>query len=130
MKNFLTRLPAWTLTVVVSIAILYLTLVPRPVPDDMIPPIPGLDKIVHALMFGGLAGAIVLDRTRRHGCSRLRPLASLAAVIAMAAGGVIELLQGAMGMGRGMEVTDFIADGIGAWLGAVTAVALSRKLFR
>lgn len=129
MKKLLTRLPAWTLTITVSLVILYLTLVPRPIPAEMVPMFPGADKIVHGIMFGALAGAIVLDRFRRYGCGRARVFTALAALIAFVAGGVIELLQGAMDMGRGREVMDLVADGIGAWLGAVLAAAIGNKMF-
>ena len=44
------RLPAFTATVIVIVVILYLTLVPRPLPDTGISLFQGADKIVHAAM--------------------------------------------------------------------------------
>lgn len=124
-------IPRWVPTGAVSASIMYLTLVPRPLPDDMPELFPGADKVVHALMFGALAGAIVLDRRRGSDSLRWGRVALWSAVIASAAGGVIELLQGAMGMGREGDWMDFIADIIGAAIGAVigglTSEVLAKK---
>lgn len=128
LSRLLYRLPPWLLTIVVSVAILYLTLVPRPVPQEMILPFPGFDKIVHGLMFFALAGAIVIDYTRRRRCSRLRLVTSLAAAIAISAGAAIELLQRLMALGRSMDAADILADALGALLGSLLAAALARRL--
>lgn len=128
-KRTLQRWPPWILTIIVSLAILYLTLVPQPLPDDTPKLFPGADKVVHALMFGGLTFVILLDRHRR-GNYRLngadsrntfwQPLSkkfvwTVAAVSALA-GIIIECLQWAMGLGRGFEVGDILADTIGSFV--------------
>ncbi len=130
MKRLFFSLPDWLLTVVVSVAILYLTLVPRPLPDVDIPLFPGADKLVHALMFGGLAGAVALDWARWRGVSVLTPCRlAVIALIATLAGGMIELLQLVMAMGRGCELWDFVADGCGAVSGAWLAGYVAGWLF-
>lgn len=131
MKRILTLLPPWILTVAVSAAILYLTLVPRPVPEDMSFNFPGIDKAVHGIMFAALAGAIVTDSLRRsgHASKRGTRTALTAALISTAAGGLIELAQRWMGLGRGCETLDFVADAIGACLGGWIGLKIFRRIF-
>ena len=47
LTKFLISLPPCIFSVVCIIAVLYLTLVPRPLPDMDIPLFPGADKVVH-----------------------------------------------------------------------------------
>ncbi len=123
-KRVLSKWPPWILTIVVSLAIIYLTLVPQPLGDDAPRLFPGADKVVHALMFGGLTFVILLDSQRRHGVSRraldwqsLPPgfVWTVAADSAFA-GIIIECLQFFMGLGRGFEITDILADTIGSFV--------------
>ncbi|MDE7385953.1 MAG: VanZ family protein [Muribaculaceae bacterium] len=131
MNKFLTRLPAWTFTVVIMAAICYLTLVPRPLPDIDMPMIPGLDKVVHGIMFGALAGAICLDVARKRGLNQLTViLLAIAFVVASLAGGAIELLQSAMNQGRSCELPDFVADVAGALLAVMVARPVCGMLLR
>ena len=131
MNKFLTRLPAWTFTVVIMVAICYLTLVPRPLPDMDMPMIPGIDKVVHGIMFGALAGAICLDVARKRGLNRLTvTLLAIAFVVASLAGGGIELLQSAMNQGRSCELPDFVADVAGALLTVMVARPVCGMLLR
>lgn len=104
----------WPTALVVAV-ILYATLFPDPAGVDELPPIPHIDKLIHAIMFGGLAGAMGFDYARSHGllCPS-RSAMGLFAVIATLAGGVIEILQGAMQLGRGADWFDLLADGVGA----------------
>lgn len=115
----------WITTALVVLCILYLTLVPRPLPDNDIN-IPGLDKVVHALMFGGLAFVAVIDLARmRKRCYRSltrRGVIAVALSVALFGGGV-EIAQDAMDMGRGGDIYDFIADVAGVVIG----IYLSRK---
>lgn len=120
MKRIIQILPPWTLTIVVSLLILYLTLVPKPLPEVDIPMFPGADKLVHAIMFGSLTGALGLDLARgRGGLDGLTPRRLVGfAIIATLAGGIIELLQAWMNLGRGCEIWDLVADGAGAVIAA------------
>lgn len=113
MKKIL--LSYWPTAIVVAV-ILYATLFPHPVGVDDLPVIPGIDKVIHAIMFGGLTGALIFDYARSH--RRTLPSRGIAAMFALAstlAGGGIELLQDAMQLGRGADIYDFIADAAGAF---------------
>lgn len=127
MRRFLLSLPPWTLTIIVLAAITYLTLVPHPLPDNDIELFPGADKLVHAIMFGALAGAACLDGARRRGRQALTLRYLVICFIATAlTGGAVELLQGAMNMGRSCDIWDFVADSTGALI----AVIISRPAAR
>lgn len=109
----------WVTTALAVLCILYLTLVPRPLPDNDIN-VPGLDKVVHAVMFGGLVYVAGIDLSRmRRRCYRQLPVgrAVCVAVAAALLGGVIEIAQYAMNMGRGGDFYDFLADMAGAAAG-------------
>lgn len=118
----------WISTALVVLAILYLTLVPRPLPDNNID-IPGLDKAVHAVMFGGLAFVACIDMAMR-GRGRYAFLPSCRAwgvAIAVAAfGGAVEIAQQSMGAGRSGDVWDFAADCAGVAIGILSATGALR----
>ena len=116
------RLPRWLLTGVCLALILYLTLAPKPLPDNDIPFWEHTDKIVHTIMFGALYVCAWLDlwRGRRPALSR----AWLLTVPVVAIGGLIELLQQAMAMGRGGSWGDLAAD----LAGTLAALLLTRLL--
>lgn len=127
MKDLLHKLPPYTFTVVIMGIILYLTLVPKPLPDNDIELFPGADKVVHAIMFGALTGAVALDRGLRSGIKALgMKNLIIYALIGSIAGGIIELMQGAMEMGRSADVWDFVAD----TLGAILAASIARPIIK
>lgn len=119
---------------IVFLVILYATLWPDPAGVDNFPAIPHLDKLIHAIMFGGLAGAIAFDNTRSRGLLRPSKKVMLAAAAFSAfTGGAIELLQDLMALGRGCDIYDFIADCTGvvvAFFTAPQAIAAVLKKFR
>ena len=123
MKEFLRKLPRFLPTVLVVGAVLYLTLVPKPLPDTDINWMEHTDKVVHALMMLGVYLTVAFDIMRRGrqpvGLSSSCMVWLLVAVVAF--GGAIELAQGAMGAGRGCDLYDFIADAIGAYVGYLIA---------
>lgn len=93
-RRIIEKLPSWLLTAVTVAAILWLTLVPRPLGDMKPELFPGADKVVHAIMFGGLALMILTDCSRSRGWHRLSVLSVImAASISTLFGVVIELLQ-------------------------------------
>lgn len=113
----------WVATALVILVILYLTLVPRPLPDNDIE-IPGLDKLVHAVMFGGMAAVACVDTAKR-GRNRFVALRRrqvwVVAVATAAFGGAVEIAQGVMGAGRSGDVLDFVADCVGVAAGVLVA---------
>lgn len=133
MLRFLNRIwiKRWLYTVLTVIAIFYLTLVPRPLPDDMSIDIPGIDKIVHACMFGGLTFVGCFDyayRKKRFVNLSGRTIAAIATFSAVF-GGAIEVAQQQMDMGRGGDIFDFLADVAGCVIAAFIArLLLSRAL--
>lgn len=128
LRQNLTKWPAWVLTIIVSLTILWLTLVPHPLGDDEPMLFPGADKVVHGLMFGGLTLVILLDYQRKHQWLPLLPgfvwgIALLSALI----GVTIEYLQLWMELGRGFEVTDMIADATGSAIFALLWLLLQKR---
>lgn len=115
------RLPKWTLTTLTTAAILWLTLAPHPLPEVDMPLFPHADKVVHALMMGGLLWSWALDIMRCHRAWIRPPHRLLQATIAVILfGGAIELAQLAMHAGRGAEWLDFAADAAGAVVAMLT----------
>lgn len=112
--------PAWFFTIATSILILWLTLSPHPVGGLKMSLFPGSDKVVHAIMFGALTGAILLDRERRRGWKLSgRGFTAVAVAIGTGAGIAIEFIQDAMHLGRSFDVVDMAADFAGAFLTGV-----------
>ncbi len=108
------KLPKWLPTIVATVAILYLTLSPNPLP---LPPdlsFSGADAIAHALMFGGFLAVLWFDVARYRFPHRMRLENGLAiAASTVVFGGVIEVLQEVMEIGRYGEILDFVANCIG-----------------
>lgn len=114
------RFPAWFFTIATSVLILWLTLSPHPVGGLKMSLFPGSDKVVHAIMFGALTGAILLDRDRRHGWELSGwGFVVFAIAIGTMAGIAIEFIQEAMHIGRSFDVADMAADFVGAFLTGV-----------
>lgn len=111
------RLPRWVLSIVCFGLICYLTLVPKPLPDNDIQFWEHTDKIVHAIMFGAMYVTLYLDIWRGRGEARWKHWLLMLPVAAF--GGAIEILQQAMAMGRGGDMFDFAADCVGIVVAAV-----------
>lgn len=126
--KWILRLPNMLPTVTCVIVILYLTLAQKPLPDNDLGEIPGLDKLVHAIMFGGLALCIIVDTWRRRALNKhdfatlpSKKLLVWSAIIASLFGAAIEITQQAMGNGRSADIFDLIADIAGACIAALIA---------
>lgn len=109
--------------------VLYATLFSDPLGDHEMPPIPHLDKLIHAVMMGGLFGAIAFDKQRADKTRRLsrRFLVTLSAAI-MAFGAADEIAQAAMGIGRSGDLLDLAADWTGVTVAYFTAPPVIRKV--
>ena len=130
MRKIIHKSPAWLYTVIVTLAIIYLTLVPKPLPDIQVPLWEHTDKVVHALMFGGFVAACCLDYMRKKQISHISKRIMLTIIIiATAFGGIIEILQNAMGLGRSGDYFDLIADFAGIIIFAAISPATVRRLF-
>ncbi len=125
-QRIIGKFPPWILTIVTVAAILWLTLAPRPLGNITPPLFPGADKVVHALMFGGLEFMIFVDRMRSERWKSPSLLfILLTSVVVILFGALIEFLQGAMNIGRSADFLDFIADSAGT-----LAVALFCLIYR
>lgn len=120
----------WPSCLVVAL-ILYATLAPDPIGAEELPSVPHLDKLIHAIMMGGLFGAIVFDRQRsdRSRSVTKRELYWIA-VFVMLFGAVDETVQGLMGLGRSGDIMDLIADWIGTWVAFLVAPPAIRRVLK
>ncbi|MCH5229368.1 MAG: VanZ family protein [Muribaculaceae bacterium] len=127
-RRSLSMLPPWIFTAIVTIAILWLTLAPKPLGDNPPPLFPGADKLAHSLMFGGLAIVILIDQQRR---KNWKPEVLLqifiAGLISAFFGIMIEFVQAWMGLGRGFEYGDIVADTTGAFFFAFLFFILQKS---
>lgn len=127
--RFLIKLPPYLLSIIIFLVINYLTLVKNPLGGWGSGWFTGADKIVHAVMFAALAGALYLDIVRRKNVYvEGAKVALICAVLATIVGGEIEIMQGAGSAGRSAEWLDFAADAVGALVGAFVAIPLWRYL--
>ena len=119
-------------SILVVLVILYATWVPRPIDYDSIPPIPYIDKLFHAIMFGGLAGALMFDYFRAAPKERKLSLRVVVLVCcSSAAFGIFdEMVQGWLDIGRNSDVADIFADCVGVLAAAFIAPPVVRAIFR
>ena len=121
--RFLPYLP----TLVVLVTITYLSLAEDPVHTKGIRLFEGADKLVHGCMYLALVvvGSYDLYRVGRPSVrGRLGWM-----VVAVMWGGVMELLQGAMGLGRSADWLDFAANSCGALLGFLLSLYVLPRLW-
>ncbi|HIY50284.1 MAG TPA: hypothetical protein H9834_10790 [Candidatus Barnesiella excrementavium] len=116
-------------TLFVFLVIAYLSLARDPIHADRIHLFEGADKVVHGCMYLGLVVVGCYDMYRLGFRFTPRRLA-LWLFVAIAWGGVMELLQGAMGLGRSADWFDFLANSCGALSGLLLGVWGIPRLFR
>lgn len=98
--------------------IIYATWVPQPLEPETLPEIPGLDKVIHAVMTGGLLGALVFDTTRRQHWQPLSRRTMVWLALGAALFGIVdEVVQGLLPIGRPSDPLDLLAD----WAGVLVA---------
>lgn len=127
--RILLLIPRWTASGIVAGTILLLTLMPG---DDMpqVELFPHFDKIVHAIMFGGLAATLIWDILRGRGKHRTVAVWLWAAVSATAFGGIVEVLQDMMGLGRSGDEMDLLADMAGAFILSAISIPVIKNLLK
>ena len=114
-------------TFVVVCVILYATLTSNPMGDTSLPPIPYIDKIIHAVMMGGLLGTFAFDWQRANPDKRLTPSFLWAVFGCVLAFGIAdELLQDYIDNGRSGDPYDFLADCVGAAIAVYLAPPVIR----
>jgi hypothetical protein len=115
-------------SVLVFLAVCWLTLSPEPTGKIHVELFAGADKMVHACMMGGLTSVIIYDLWRRE-----RRLPGKWTMLWLAIGMVIfstldEWAQGAMGLGRTSDPFDLLADLTGIALAMLVAPPLLRRV--
>ncbi len=128
LRRLTSYIPNFVLSVITTVAILYLTLAPQPLPDVDIPMFEGVDKVVHFLMMYGLTGIIAFDclRLKHYSLYTKAPLKLVAAITAatIVFGVTIEIMQLHMDAGRSFDPSDIIADSLGSLAAAATIIPL------
>lgn len=115
----------YPITFLLAFAIVLLSLLP--VPDvRMTVEVPLMDKWAHMVMYGVLTLVIWLEYIKAHRQMRGRRLLLLAFLAPIAMGGVLELMQAYLTTCRSGEWLDFVANSIGAVVGAGCGLLVSR----
>ena len=125
--KILDRIPRFLTSAVVTAGVLYLTLAPRPFGSVRIPLFEGADKVVHFMMFFAMAFAYHFDFRRGKKPVDEARLMGWIFVSLSAFGGLIELAQWKMRMGRRGDWYDLLADIAGAVYGIILAWLISAK---
>lgn len=125
--KILDRIPRFLTSAVVTAGVLYLTLAPRPFGSVRIPLFEGADKVVHFMMFFAMAFAYHFDFRRGKKPVDEARLMGWIFVSLSAFGGLIELAQWKMRMGRSCDWYDLLADIAGAVYGIILAWLISAK---
>lgn len=125
--KILDRIPRFLTSAVVTAGVLYLTLAPRPFGSMRIPLFEGADKVVHFMMFFAMAFAYHFDFRRGKKPVDEARLMGWIFVSLSAFGGLIELAQWKMRMGRSGDWYDLLADIAGAVYGIILAWLISAK---
>lgn len=114
---------------IVVALIVYATVNDEPEGADLLPPIPYLDKLIHAIMFGGLFGALCFD-IRRAGWALTRRTLLWLFVGCSLAGACDEVAQTYLTSVRQGDPTDWLADTAGIAVAYFTAPPAVRKVLR
>ena len=125
--KILDRIPRFLTSAVVTAGVLYLTLAPRPFGSVRIPLFEGADKVVHFMMFFAMAFAYHIDFRRGKKPVDEARLMGWIFVSLSAFGGLIELAQWKMRMGRSGDWYDLLADIAGTVYGIILAWLISAK---
>ena len=125
--KILDRIPRFLTSAVVTAGVLYLTLAPRPFGSVRSPLFEGADKVVHFMMFFAMAFAYHFDFRRGKKPVDEARLMGWIFVSLSAFGGLIELAQWKMRMGRSGDWYDLLADIAGAVYGIILAWLISAK---
>ena len=130
MLRFVRHIPPYLPTILVVVAICYISLSSDPFPDkERWLNFPGSDKVVHFIMYGGLTATFCFDYHRRH-AELLKPWLFVAVLaVAIVIGAVMEWLQMCMEVGRTGDILDFVANSLGACLGIVAGKKIFARLF-
>ena len=119
-------LKKYPLTWTVITAILYLSFF-KPPQTDM-ETIPGIDKLVHTCMYGGLCFMLWIEYLRIHRTINRYKMLIGGILLPIALSGTIELLQAYCTEHRGGDWLDFAANTLGVLLAALVGYYILRPL--
>lgn len=129
LKNIKIQVKKWWPTGLTALVVLYATLWPDPMAADQVMLFPGADKLIHAIMMGGLSSAILFD-IRRSGQSLSKKVCKRVGIGMVIFSLADEIGQSAMELGRTFEVLDFLADSGGVILGILLGRPVINCIFR
>lgn len=115
-------------SVLILLVVLYLSLFPDPVPHAPRFAFAHADKVVHAIMYFGLACAFYFDRYRYSAVCPNRRFGFFVFLFCSTVGALMEVFQASMGLGRSGDAADFIADAVGGGLGVFAGLYWGRWL--
>lgn len=119
-------LKKYPLTLIVIVIILYLSFFTPP--QTQVDDIPGIDKLVHTCMYGGLCFLLWIEYFRIHRTINRRRMFIGGIVLPVTLSGLIELLQAYCTTNRGGEWLDFGANTLGVLLAAAVGYYILRPL--
>ena len=123
MVDYLKKYP---MTILVILGICYLSFF-KPPQTDM-ETIPGIDKLVHTCMYGGLCFLLWVEYLRTHRKLNRRKLLWGGIILPITMSGIIELLQSYCTEYRGGDWMDFAANSLGVLLAAMVGYYILRPL--
>lgn len=127
--KFLSRAPRYLYSVIILAMISLLTLLPVDGSHSQWHLFPNADKVVHFIMFGALAAALVFDSWRNNLKINVLLIAGTT-ILSAGIGGVIEMFQDMMGVGRSGDFYDFLADLAGALVFALISGYLCTRCLK
>ena len=119
-------LKKYPMTLLVILVICYLSFF-KP-PQTEMETIPGIDKLVHTCMYGGLCFLLWVEYLRTHRELNSRKMFWGGIILPIAMSGFIELLQSYCTEYRGGDWMDFAANSLGVILAAMVGYYLLRPL--
>ena len=123
MVDYLKKYP---MTLLVIAIICYLSFF-KP-PQTEMETIPGIDKLVHTCMYGGLCFLLWVEYLRTHRELNRRKILWGCIILPILMSGIIELLQSYCTEHRGGDWLDFAANSLGVLLAAIMGYYVLRPL--
>ena len=120
----LSHLKKYPLSICIIAVIVYLSFFTPPKTD--MGEIPGLDKLVHTCMYGGLCLVIWFEYLRSHRSINFIKVCIWGIFAPILMSGIIELLQANCTESRSGECLDFYANSLGAVLAAIIGFNILR----
>ena len=119
-------LKKYPLTLIVVATILYLSFFTPPKTE--VDNIPGIDKLVHTCMYGGLCLILWIEYLRNHRSIHRMRMFIGGIILPVSLSGIIELLQAYCTTNRGGEWLDFGANTLGVVLAAFVGYHILRPI--